>query len=84
MPQLHWFIVLAIGVAFIVGGVMLFVVGRNNESDYFDRLANNADARKYVERRSLATFISLKVGGRISIAVGVALLIVEAVLWYLV
>lgn len=84
MPPLQWFIVLGIGVAFILGGIILILVGRKNEANYFNDLANNADARKYIERRSLTTFISLKVGGKISLIVGIVLLSVEAVLWYLV
>lgn len=84
MRYAEWFIALLIlGVGFIGLGIYLVSRGKSDEGEYFVSLAVKPDVRKYLERRSLPAFISLKVGGRISIIVGIALLILGGVLWYL-
>ncbi len=82
MPQIDWFIpLLILGLGFLILGVNLVIRGRQDEGYYFTSLAKRPDVRKYLERRSLPTFISLKVGGRVCIAIGLALLILSAALW---
>ena len=84
MRYVEWFIALLIlGVGFIVLGIVLIARGKGDEGWYFGSLSTRPDVRKYLERKSLPAFISLKVGGRISVIVGVALLILSGVLWYL-
>lgn len=84
MRYVEWFIALLIlGVGFIILGTILIVRGKGDEGWYFGSLSTRPDVRKYLERKSLPAFISLKVGGRISVIVGVALLILSGVLWYL-
>ncbi|MFH0847152.1 MAG: hypothetical protein V1894_03740 [Chloroflexota bacterium] len=82
MPQIEWFAtLLVLGLGFILLGVNLVVRGRKDEGYYFSSLSKRPDVRKYLEKRSLPTFISLRVGGRVCIAIGVALLVLSVVLW---
>ncbi len=83
MRYAEWFIALIIlGAGFIGLGIYLVIRGKGDEGEYFTSLSIKPDVRKYLERRSLPAFISLKVGGRISIIVGIALLILGGVLWF--
>jgi hypothetical protein len=82
MPQIQWFIpILVLGVGFIVLGIILMVKASSDEGGYFSFLSTRPDVRKYLQHESLLAFISLKVGGRISLAVGVGLLILGFFLW---
>jgi len=83
MPWAQWSLpILLLGIGFLILGVVLLIKSSRDEGGYFSFLSTRPDVRKYMERRSLLAFISLKVGGRISIAVGVGLLVLSAVLWY--
>ncbi len=83
MPQIEWFIPLTVlGIGFLILGVYLVLRARTDETGYFRSLSVRPDVRKFLERRSILAFISLRVGGRISIAVGLGLLVLAGVLWY--
>jgi hypothetical protein len=83
MPRIQWFIpTLILGIGFIILAVTLLYKARNDEDGYFTFLSSRPDVRKYLEHNSLLAFISLKVGGQISMAVGAGLIILSAVLWY--
>jgi len=73
---------LVLGIGFIILGIVLMVKAKRDEGGYFSFLSTRPDVRKYIERNSLLAFISLKVGSWISLAVGVGLVILSAVLWY--
>jgi hypothetical protein len=66
------------GIALVVVGTVLFLIGRSDENGCFSVVSKLPEVRRYVERESLPEFTSLKVGGRISIAVGVVLPAVSA------
>lgn len=84
LPHIEWFIPLTVlGIGFLILGVYLVVRARTDESGYFFSLSTHPDVRRFLERRSLLAFISLRIGGRISIAVGLGLLVLAGVLWYL-
>ena len=84
MPYIEWFIPLTcLGAGFLILGLYLVIRARTDESGYFLSLSTRTDVRKFLERNSLLAFISLRVGGRISIAVGLGLLVLAGVLWYL-
>ena len=84
MRYSEWFfILLVLGIGFITLGAVLIVKGKGEEGWYFGSLSTRPDLRKYLEKKSLPAFVSLKVGGRISIIVGVALLILSGVLLYI-
>jgi hypothetical protein len=83
MPSIYWYMpTLLLGIGFIILGIILLIKARRDESGYFTFLSSRPDVRKYLERNSLLAFISLKVGGRISLAVGGGLVILSALLWY--
>ena len=82
MPQVEWLIPMGIGIGFVILGVILVVIGRSDEGAYFTSLSTRPDMRRYVEQQSPPEFTSLKVGGGISIAVGLVLLVIGGVLWH--
>jgi hypothetical protein len=73
---------LVLGIGFVILGIFLVVKASRDEGGYFAFLSTRPDVRKYLERNSLLAFISLKVGGWVSLAVGVGLVCLSAVLWY--
>jgi hypothetical protein len=73
---------LVLGIGFIVLAIVLMMKASRDEGGYFSFLSSRPDVRKYLEHNSLLAFISLKVGGRISLAVGLGLIVLSAVLWY--
>ncbi len=83
MPRIQWYIpTLVLGLGFVILAFFLMSKASKDEGGYFDFLSTRPDVRKYLEHNSLLAFISLKVGGRISLAVGVGLIALSAVLWY--
>jgi len=83
MPRIQWYLpTLVLGIGFIILGIVLMVKASRDEGGYFSFLSTRPDVRKYLERNSLLAFISLKVGGRVSFAVGIGLIILSTVLWY--
>ncbi|MDD5082546.1 MAG: hypothetical protein PHU08_04160 [Dehalococcoidales bacterium] len=81
MPQVEWFIVMGIGGFFLVLGIALLTSGKRAARNYYDSLSSLSDARKFLERAPRPRFESLKIGGRISIAVGLVVLLVGAGFW---
>ncbi|MDD4986993.1 MAG: hypothetical protein PHQ43_14710 [Dehalococcoidales bacterium] len=80
---MQWYMpVLLLGIGFVGLGIYLLVKASRDEESYFSFLSTRPDVRRYLERSSLLAFISLKVGGRVSLAVGVGLVCLSAVLWY--
>ena len=83
MPGIQWYMpTLVLGIGFVILGISLVVKASRDEGGYFSFLSTRPDVRKYLERNSLLAFISLKVGGWVSLAVGVGLVCLSVVLWY--
>jgi hypothetical protein len=83
MPWIQWYMpTLLLGIGFIILGIFLIIKASRDEGGYFTFLSTRPDVRKYLERNSLLAFISLKVGGLVSLAVGVGLVILSVVLWF--
>jgi hypothetical protein len=80
MPQTVWLLA-GTGLGFVILGLVLILIGHSGENKYFTSLTERADVRRYIERRTIAEFISLKVGGRVSIAVGLVLMVTGGVFW---
>jgi len=75
MPQVDWNIVLGMGGFFIILGIALLAGGRREEKSYYNSLVDRPDVREYIEHTPAHPEpIALKIGGRISIAVGLVLL----------
>ena len=84
MPQGDWFILMGVGGGFIILGLIGIFWGRHEEKTYFDALASRHDMREFVshwpERPQPG---ALRIGGWITIIVGVILLIVVMIFWLL-
>lgn len=83
MPRIQWYLpTLVLGIGFIILGIILIIKASRDEGGYFRFLSTRPDVRKYLERNSLLAFISIKVGGCVSLAVGVGLIFLSVLLWY--
>jgi len=80
MPQKDWLILMAMGGAFIILGLVTFLWGKSEERKYYESLASRTDVREYLEHwPSRPEPGALKIGGWIAIAVGVLMLAVGGV-----
>jgi len=81
MPQYDWLVLMAAGVLFILLGVGAIFWGRNEEKNYYNGIAHRYDVREYLEHSPIRFEPgALKIGGRIAIIVGIALLIWGSIL----
>jgi hypothetical protein len=80
MPQTEWLLA-GTGLGFVILGLVLILIGRSDENKYFTSLTERSDVRRYIEGRTIPEFLSLKVGGRVSIAVGLVLMVTGGVFW---
>lgn len=76
-----WSIILLLGGFFLLLGIVLLLLGRKENNVYYDALANRHDVREFLahdpERPELG---ALKIGGLISLVVGIVLVIISFVL----
>ena len=81
MPQGEFFILMCVGVGFIILGIIGIIWGRHEEKSYFDTLAERPDLREFMahwpERPQPG---ALRIGGWIAIAAGLLMLIAGIVL----
>jgi len=71
-----------IGAVFLVVGITFLVLWRKEEREYCQTISNRTDVRKYLEHKSDSIQAwGLKVGGIISVAIGLVLLVMGAVFW---
>ena len=84
MSQRDILILMAVGVLFIILGLIGVIWGRHEEKSYFSSLASRSDVREYLshwpERPQL---VALKIGGWIALALGVVMVVVGIVLLFL-
>ena len=82
MDQSDWYILAIIGGIFLILGISGILWGRREEQKLFEALAAKPDLREFtlnhVESPQPG---ALKIGGWISIAVGVIILVVGIILW---
>ena len=81
MPQADWFILMVMGGVFLILGIALFAWGKRAESNFYDSLATNTDVRKFMERLPRPRFVSLKIGGRVAIVVGLFIIVMGGAFW---
>ena len=75
MPYRDTFILMVMGGVFVIIGIALILWSRREEKSYYDALSTRTDMREFLERspeRSEPS--SLKIGGWISIIVGLVML----------
>ena len=76
MPQHDWFVLMGMGGLFILLGLAAIIWGRSEEKSYYDSLSTRTDAREFLEHwPQRPQFEALKIGGWITITIGVLLII---------
>lgn len=84
MPKGDIIIFLIIGGVFVVVGIIMYLVGRREESRYYDSLYTRTDIKEFLRRfPKHPEPLALKIGGRISVAVGVVMSILGGIFWRL-
>lgn len=82
MAEQGSFILMVVGVVFIVLGLGTIIWGKREEKGYYNSLATRKDLREFFSRWPKRPEPgSLKVGGWIAIAVGAAVVITAGALW---
>jgi hypothetical protein len=70
------------GAFFTIIGFILLFMGRGEEKSYFGNLPYRTDVREFLEHWPPRVRLgAVKIGGKVSIAVGVALLIAGVLMW---
>ncbi len=81
--QTDFWILVGLGGLFILLGLGAFLWGRSEEKSYYQAISTRADVREYVEHTPLRPEAgALKVGGFITVAIGLVLLVMGLV-WLL-
>ena len=76
MPDADLWIIIGLGGLFLIIGVGVFLWGRKEEKDYYEVISASTDVREYMEHTPERPEPSgLKVGGLITIIVGLVMLI---------
>jgi hypothetical protein len=84
MPLSDHFILMGVGGIFIVLGIVLVLWGRGERRGYYSSLAARPDAREFLEHWPQRPRIGAgQIGGWISLSVGLVLVVVGGVLWFL-
>jgi len=82
MPESSLYVFLGIAGLFILLGLGAITWDRREEKGYYDSLPGRMDAREFLEKwPPRAQFGALKIGGRISLAIGILLLIAGGAFW---
>ena len=77
-----WSILLIMGVVFLILGIVLFVWGKRTEVTYYNSLASSTDVRKFIEKLPRPRYVSLKIGGRVAVAVGIIVIAMSGAFWF--
>ncbi len=76
MSQHDLLVLMGTGGLFILLGLAMIIWGGSGEKRYYDSLSTRTDAREFLERwPHHPQFESLKIGGRIAIAIGLLMII---------
>ncbi len=80
MPQ--YIITMILGGFFVLISLILFLWGRGEEKVYYDNISARADVREYMEHEPHRFEPgALKLGGWISLVVGIIVLVIGITLW---
>ncbi len=80
MPHQDWLIFLVVGGLFVLLGLGVYVWGRMEEKRYLNALSGRPDVREYLEQwPKRPESGALKIGGRISVTIGLLLLVLGVV-----
>ena len=76
MPQVDSVVLMVMGGIFILLGIAAIIWGKKEEKTYYDTLSTRPDAREFVDRwPQRPQFGALKIGGWITITIGLLMLI---------
>jgi len=78
MEQTEWQIALGLGALFLILGIALIVGGRKEEKGYYDGIVGHEDVREFMAHDpERAEPGALKVGGWISLATGLVMMVLS-------
>ena len=76
MPHGDWFILIGMGVLFILLGLVAFIRGKREEKNYYNAIATRSDVREFFEHKPERPEPgALKIGGWIAMAVGLLMVV---------
>ncbi len=85
MSGQEFWVVIGIGIFFLVLGIVVFFLGNKEEGSWYDSLVTRFDVREYVERDTRHPEpAALRIGGFICLAVGIIAVAVALILRFLV
>jgi hypothetical protein len=78
----EYFIPIGIGGFFAIVGIILIFLGRGEERNYYESLAQRPDAREFLEHWPERPRVgALKIGGWITLIIGLLLMIMGGAFW---
>lgn len=84
MPLQDWFILMGVGGLFILLGIATFIWGRGEEKSYYDSVSTRSDLREFLEHEPICPQpVALKIGGWIAIAIGLIILAMGGVIFFI-
>ena len=83
MPLSDHFIMMGAGGLFVILGIILICWGKGEEKGYYNSLATRSDVREYLEHWPERPRVGAgKIGGWVSLAVGLVLAAVGGAWWF--
>ena len=82
MPQSEYFILMGMGGLFILLGLAAIIWGKHEEKSYYNSLSTRIDVREYLEHQPEHPEPgALKIGGWITIVIGLLMLAMGGAFW---
>lgn len=82
MLEADWSIVMGLGGLFLIIGIALIFWDRSEQKAYYDKLANRTDVREFLAHEPQRPELgALKIGGWISLSLGLVILAIGGGLW---
>jgi len=82
MTQQDVFVLIGMGCLFILLGLAAFIWDKKEEKGYYDSLSSRPDTREFLEHwPQRPQFGALKIGGWITITIGILMVIMGGAFW---
>jgi hypothetical protein len=82
MPHRDCFIMMGVGGIFILLGLATIFWGKREEKSYYDSISTHRDMREFLEGKPERPEPgALKIGGRIAIIIGLAMVVMGGAFW---
>ncbi|MFC1899602.1 hypothetical protein ACFLXP_04650 [Chloroflexota bacterium] len=84
MPNGDWWILIGLGILFLLLGTVAFVFGNNEEKRYYDAISFHEDMREFIEHTPERPEPgALKIGGWVALAIGLIMILLGGsfILW---